>query len=123
MCVSHWVGPFKVEDQRDVLEVNHRVCIDETEIDALFHSREDCFIILVTDPFQTGEHSRRILSGSEGGVIVKEAFGGLENQYFVIVIDGGEVQWITGLISTVPEVGNATHVRITRGVDGGNEPL
>ena len=89
----------------------------------MLHAREDGFVVLVAEPLQTGEDGGGVLSGAEGGIVVQEALAGLKHQQLVFVVHDGEVERVTRLVATVPEVGHTTHVRVSRGVDGCDEPL
>ena len=123
LSVSSRVGSFKVKHQRNELEVNGRVCVDEAQGNRLFHASVDRFVVLVAKPFEAGEDGGGVLAGSEGGIIIQEAFCGFKGHEFIIVVHDLEVKWISCLVTAVPEVRNSTHVGVSRGVDGRDEPL
>ena len=52
-----------------------------------------------------------------------ESSFGFKHQHFIILTDDGVEEWVTCLVATLPEVRNTTHVRISRVVDGCDEPL
>ncbi len=75
------------------------------------------------EPFQSGEDGGGILASTEGGVVIEETLTRFELQQFIVVVHGREVKWIAGLVASIPEVRHTTHVGVSRGVNGGDEPL
>ena len=106
-----------------MLKVDGCVCINEAQCDGLFHASIDGAIVFVAIPFESCEHCRRVLAGSEGRIIMQESRFGFEHQHFIIFTDDGVEERVAGLVATFPEVGHTAHVWISRVVDGGDEPL
>ena len=113
MCVPCGVGAFEVKHERDELEVNGRVRIDEAEGNRLLHACKDGFVVFVAKPLKAREDRRGILACSEGGVVVKEAFRGFKLQEFILVVHDREMKRVARLVAAVPEVGHSTHVRVS----------
>ena len=89
----------------------------------MLHAGKHGFVVLVTQPLQSGEDGGRIFARSESGVVVEEAFSRFERQPLVVVVHDLEVEWIASLVAAVPEVRHAAHVRVSGRVDGRDEPL
>ena len=121
--VSSGVGALKVKHERNEFEVNGGVGVDEAQGNGLLHACKDRFVVFMAEPLQAGEDGGRVLSGSEGCIVVEEAFARLELQEFIVLVHHGEVQRVSGLVTAVPEIRNSPHVGVARGVDGGDEPL
>ena len=113
MSVAGWIGSLKVENKRDEFEINRRVGVNKAEGNGLFQTGKDRVVVLMAHPVQTGEDGGRILSRSEGGIVVEEPFTGFKLHEFIIVVHHGEMQRITGLVPTVPEVRDAPHVGVS----------
>ena len=75
------------------------------------------------EPFQSGEDGSRILASTEGCVVIEEAFSRFKLHQFIVIVHDREVKWIAGLVASIPEVRHTTHVGVSRGVNGGDEPL
>ena len=75
------------------------------------------------EPFQSGEDGGRILASTEGCVVIEEAVSGFKFHQFIVIVHDREVKWIAGFVASVPEVRHAAHVGVSRGVNGGDEPL
>ena len=72
LSVAQRVGTLEVKHEGNVLEIDGGVGVDEPKADRLFKSCIHGFVVLVTEPLQTGEHRCGILSGAEGGIVVQE---------------------------------------------------
>ena len=121
--ISTRIWSFKVEHEGDVFEVDRSVGIDESDGNRLFEACENGFVVAVTDPFQSSEDGCGILACLEGCIIEVETRARIEVVEDTFIIGLSVKDWISSLISTRPIIRNSPHVRVSRVIDVGHEPL